>query len=126
MLRVFSSMCSNSKGWQKTTPAHLHPRKRPARHPHENELKGAYFAPMTSIPVMWLQSPGNLVEIASLLQEAMGWYGSGRPRLDIPSLPTEVIPGSSKASTWLPQSTPLPGRLKDCAWPLAGLAQLST
>ncbi len=48
---------------------------------------------VTSIPVMWLQLPGNLVEIASLLQEVMGWYGSGRPILDIPSSPTEVIRG---------------------------------
>src|SRR2546421_8527486 len=114
MLHVFSSMSSNREGWQKTIPAHLHPLKCPARHHRKDELEERYFAPMTSIPVMWWPSPGNLVEIASLLQEAMGWYGSGRPILDRPSLPTGVIRGYSKKSTWLPRSTLLPGRLKVC------------
>src|SRR5256885_16889160 len=93
MLHVLSSMCSNSEGWQKTTPVHLHPLKRLPRRPHKDELKGRYFAPITSIPVMWSRSPANLMEIASLLQEAMGWYGSGTPILDIPPLPIEVIRG---------------------------------
>jgi len=63
MLRVFSSMCSNSKGWQKTTRGAPPPTQTPGEAPHETSYRDDTFAPMTSFQLCAvLASPGNLVE----------------------------------------------------------------
>ncbi len=79
MLRVLYSMCSSREGWPKTTPAPLRLLKCPERHPHEDELKGRYFAPIMPMPVGYLRLPGNRKATVSHLPEVTEWYGSGMP-----------------------------------------------